>query len=348
MQTIVAPNNPTLGQAGAAAPARRPLIVSGYWVSQMISVAANLGLADLIDDAPKTADELAVLTHAHAPSLHRLLRALVGGGLLTQLADGRFGLTPVGEQLRTTDARSQRSLATLLGEEHYRAWGQLYDTVMTGNTAFDSVFGCSLFEYLEKTPRMAELFHAAMGEVVALIAPAVLRAYDFSDVSTLVDVGGGAGVLLSAILTAHPRIHGIVYDSQAAVARAIRQLRNADLSARGQAVEGNFFESVPGGADAYILRGVIHDWDDDRALVILGNCRQAMNGRGRLLLVEHVVPDGPEPSFSKLQDLDMLVMTGGRERSEAEYRALLASAGFRLARIVPTSAVVSVLEGFPI
>ena len=183
MQTL-APNNPTIGHVGAASPARRPLIVSGYWVSQMISVAANLGLADLIDEGPKTGDELALLTHAHAPSLHRLLRALVGAGFLTQLADGRFGLTPVGEQLRTTDARSQRSLATLLGEEHYRAWGQLYYTVMSGSTAFDSVFGCSLFEYLEKTPRMAELFHAAMGEVVALIAPAVLRACDFSEVST--------------------------------------------------------------------------------------------------------------------------------------------------------------------
>lgn len=343
MTTIVS-NNAT---AAPAPPARRPLLVTGYWVSQMIHVAAKLGLADVLEAGPQTCDELARATGAHAPSLYRLLRALTGAGIVEHLEDGRFKLTPLGEQLRTDDAASVRAFAVMLGEEHYRAWGQLYDSVMTGKTGFDSVFGCNLFEYLEKTPRMAQLFHAAMAEVAARLAPAVLRAYDFSGISSLVDVGGGSGALLTAILASCPQLHGIVYDAPAAVARAQQRLDDAGLSNRGGAIAGNFFDSVPR-ADAYILRGVIHDWDDDRARTILENCRRAASERGRVLVVEHVLPEDSQPSFSRLQDLDMLVMTGGRERTEAEYRVLFAASGFSLARVIQTSAGVYVLEGVPL
>jgi SAM-dependent methyltransferase len=342
MNTLVS----TIPAAGPPATARRPLLITGYWISQMLYAAANLGLADLLDRAPQTCDELANATGAHATSLARLLRALVGAGVLEPLEGGGFKLTPTGEQLRTNDPASVRGFAVMLGGEHYQAWGGLYDAVMTGRPAFDAVFGCNLFEYLDKTPHMAERFHAAMAEVAAKLAPAVLRAYDFSAVSQLVDVGGGTGALLTAILGAHPRLHGVVYDAPAAVERATRRFAEAGLSDRATAVAGNFFDRVPA-SDAYILRGVIHDWNDDEAIAILTNCRRAVADDGRVLVIEHVIPEGSEPSFSRLQDLDMLVMTGGRERTEAEYRAVFDAAGFAFARAIATPAGVSVLEGIP-
>jgi SAM-dependent methyltransferase len=239
----------------------------------------------------------------------------------------------------------QRSLAILTGEEHYRAWSDLLYSIRTGQTAFDQLYGMPLFDYLSQHPEQAQVFDEAMVGVHGRETAAMLDAYDFSGIGVLADVGGGNGSLLTAVLQNYPTMQGLLYDLPGVAERARGRIEAAGLLGRCQVVCGNFFEAVPRGADAYLLRHVIHDWDDAKSLAILRNVHQVMGPAGKLLLVEGVVPPGNAPSFSKLLDLNMLVVPGGKERTEAEYQHLSRAAGFHLERIVPTQAEVCVIEG---
>ncbi len=325
-------------------PVRLVQMMTGYWISQSVYVTAKLGIADQLTDGPRTSEELAAACQAHAPSLYRLLRGLASVGTFTEVDVGRFALTPTAELLRTDHPDSMRALAIMYGEEQYQAWGDALVSIQTGTPAFDRRFGASYFHYLAAHPEAAATFNTAMTGWSAQVASAVVEAYDFSDSTTVVDVGGGHGTLLAAILTANPHLHGILFDLPHVTASAAAFLATAGVADRCQISAGDFFEALPSGGDAYILAQILHDWDDERSRTILQNCRSAMAPAGRILIVELVIPPGNEPSLGKLLDLHMLILLTGRERTEAEYRDLLASAGFRLTRVIPTSSGASVVE----
>lgn len=324
------------------------LMATSYWLSQAIYVAAKLGLADLLKDGPKLCSELAVATGANPSALFRLMRALSSAGVFVHLPCDRFALSSAGENLQSHVPGSLRSIVITIGEIHYQAWGDLLQSVRTGSPAFTKVFGTDLFEYLQRNAEAADAFNGGMTDLSSLLAYAVLMAYDFSGISSLVDIGGGQGKLLRRIVELNPGTKGIVFDLEPAIEAARQDLGSDACGGRCAAVAGDFFASVPGGADAYILCGVIHDWDDDHSFRILRNCHTAMSRNGRLLLVEMVVPEMGADCFSKLLDLNMLVMTGGRERTRAEFVTLLETAGFKLAKIVPTIAPQCVIEAIPI
>lgn len=320
-------------------------MLTGYWISQALYVAAKLGIADLVKDSPRTADDLASATKTHAPSLFRLLRALASVGVFAEDGQGRFSLTPLAECLRSNIPGSQRALAIMTGEEQFRAWGDLLYSVQTGKTAFDKQYGMPVFDYLSNHPEQAKVFDAAMVGVHGRETAAMLDAYDFSDINTLADIGGGNGSLLTTVLTKYPKMRGILYDLAGVTERAKANLQAAGLGDRCQVIGGSFFDSIPTGADAYLMRHIIHDWDDEKSTKILQNVHRALGKEGRLLVVEGVIQPGNEASFGKLLDLAMLVIPGGKERTEEEYRKLYKAGGFHLTKIVPTKGEVSVIEG---
>lgn len=322
-------------------------MLTGYWLSQSLYVAAKLGLADLLKDGPRTADALASATTTHAGSLHRLLRGLASVGVFAEDSQGHFTLTPLAECLRTDVPGSQRALAIMAGEEHYQAFGQLLYSVQTGKIAFDKLYGMPVFDFLSKNPEQAKVFDAAMVGVHGRETGAMLDAYDFSGIGTIADIGGGNGSVLTDVLKKYPAMHGILFDLPGVTERARARLLGAGLADRCKVIDGSFFESVPSGADAYLMRHIIHDWDDARATRILQNIHRAMGKGAKLLVVEGVIPPGNDPCFGKLLDLAMLVIPGGKERTENEYRKLYQAGGFNLTRIVPTKAEVSVIEGKP-
>ena len=323
-------------------------MITGYWTSQMVLVVAKLGIADLLADGPRSAEELAKATGTHARSLYRLLRALASLGVFSEGGEGRFLLTPLAESLRSDVPGSRRAMALMMGDEHYRAWGDLLESVRTGQTAFDRLYGKPIFEYLGEHPEQARIFDAAMTAIHGRETRAMLDVYDLSGIRVLADVGGGNGTNLIGILGRYPEMKGILFDLPHVVERATGNLEKAGVSGRCEVVGGDFFTSIPAGADAYFMRHIIHDWDDDRATLILENTRKAMPEGSKLLLVEHVLPPGNEPSFGKLLDLNMLILPGGLERTAAEFRQLYQGAGFRLTRIVPTDGDLSVIEGEPV
>jgi hypothetical protein len=320
-------------------------MITGYWTTQMVYVAAKLKLADLVAAGPKTAEELAKPTGTHAPSLYRLLRGLASMGVFVEDTSGRFALTPVAECLRSDVPGSQWALAVMSGEEHYKAWGELLYSVQTGKIAFDKLFGMPCFDFLSQNLEQAKVFDLAMVGVHGRETSAMTDAYDFSGCRVLADVGGGNGSLLTSVLKKHSGLRGILYDLPGVVQRAKADLAAAGVADRCEVIGGSFFESIPPGADAYLMRHIIHDWDDEKSTTILRNIHKAMSGDAKLLLVEGVIPPGNDPSFGKLLDLTMLTIPGGKERTEAEYRTLFRTAGFELTRIVPTGAEVSVIEG---
>lgn len=319
-------------------------MIGGYYLTQAVYVTAKLGLADRLRDGPRNAGELARSTGAHARSLHRLLRTLAGFGLFAQDAEGRFGLTESSGWLRSDVPGSLCAEALTAGETHYAAFGELLHGVETGRPGFDKAFGMPLFEYFAAHPKVAHAFDAALTGLRSQAVAAMLDAYDFAGVSRLVDVGGGTGSLLAAVLARYPSMTGVLLDRLHVVEQARGQLHAAGVGGRCTLVGGDFFESVPTGGEVYLLRHILHDWDDDRAIRILENCRRAMNGSGKLLLVESVIQPGNELALGKVLDLVMLAVTGGMERTEPEYRELLEASGFRLTRVVPTSAEMHVLE----
>jgi hypothetical protein len=322
-------------------------MMTGYWVSQALYVAAKLGVADLLAEGPRPIEDLAAATQTDAPSLRRVLRALASVGVFTEARPGTFALTPLAALLRTGTPDSMRALAIMYAEEQYRAWGDVLHSVQTGETAFEQ-FGTSYFAYLAQHPEADRVFNEAMTGYTTQFVGAAVDAYDFSPFKTIVDVGGSYGTLLAAILGSHPVARGILFDQPHVVAAAGAQLAVAGVAERCTTVGGDFFVEVPAGGDAYVLAQILHDWDDERSVAILRQCRRAMPAHWKFLVVELVLPPGEEPFFDKGLDLHMLVLLGARERTAAEYRALFYAAGFELARVVATPAGPSVVEAVPV
>ena len=324
-------------------------LLNGYWMSQSVYAAAKLGLADLIGRGPQTAEQLAAATETNAAALYRLLRALASAGVFRENEKHQFEMTPVAERLRRDRDDSQWALAIMSGEEHYASWGQVLYTLRTGKNAFEKIYGEPIFDWLSTHPEQAAVFDQAMVGVHGRETGAMLAAYDFSEIRVLADVGGGNGSVLRAILAQYPTLRGMLCDLPGVLERAAPLNAAAkEVSERLQAIPTNFFEAVPSGADAYLMRHIIHDWNDEQSLTILRNIRRVIPPTGRLLLIEGVIQPGNDPDFTKLLDLNMMVIPGGKERTEAEYRELYAAAGFKLTQIVPTRVHVSVVEGRPV
>jgi hypothetical protein len=323
--------------------------ITSSWVSQAIHVAAELGIADLLHE-PRASAELAERTGTHAPSLHRLLRALTTIDICRERADGSFELTELGAMLKSDHPRSLRSWSRWWGGNLWPAWGNLLYSVRTGRSARAMLSGTEGFQHLERDPESAAVFNQALVELTRLSCASIVQAYDFSALRRIVDVGGGYGELLAAILQAHPATAGVLFDLPHALDGARRHFENAGLADRCEFQAGDFFQSIPAGADAYILKSVIHDWNDERAQQILASCRQAMHGSARLLLIEQVMPDALTSSTGHQSlvrsDLNMLVAHGAGERSETAFRALLDGAGLTLSRIVPVPPTFHVLEAW--
>lgn len=319
-------------------------IFSGSWITQGIWIAAELGIADLLTHHPCTAEELAHKTQTHGGALYRVLRALAGVGIFSQDAEGRFSLAPLGILLRTDVAASQRFFAIMMGSEFHAAWGELLHSVQTGEPGFQKRFGMPFFQHMSENSERHSIYDAAMTQIHGSETEPMLDAYDFGAFRTVVDIGGGNGLTLAAILKRHPATQGIVFDLPAVADRARSTLSRWGLSDRCRIEGGDFFSSVPAGADAYLLRHVIHDWEDREAIVILSKCREAVRPDGKILVVETVIPPGNEPSFGKWLDL-MMLLVGGRERTKEEYCRLFSAAGLKLNCIIPTATEVCIAEG---
>lgn len=322
-------------------------MLTGEWIAQAVSVAATLGIADLLADGPKDVADLAGAASAHADSLYRLLRALASVGIFAETEEGRFTLTPLAECLRSDASNSMRNPARMWGLPFFwRSWGELLHCVKTGETGMKRALGVTdPFAYLSEHPDDAKVFNSAMTDLSRNTGPAIAEAYDFGKFDKIVDAGGGHGMLLTCILRRYPGPRGVVFDLPQVVNGALPTIEAARLTDRCETIAGDLFESVPAGADAYVMRSIIHGFNKERALVILRNIRRAVVSEGRLLLVDFVVPSGNSPSLSKLADLHMLVMAGGRERTPREFEDLLGAAGFKLAAIYPTMSPQSIVEG---
>jgi len=320
-------------------------LIFGYRMTQVLYVAAKLGIADLLAGGPQTAEELAAAAGAQADALYRTLRALASLGVFREIAPRRFALTPQAELLRTDHPHSLRALILVQGEEAYRAWGDLLYSLRTGAPAFDHAYGMPHFDYLAQHAEASAVFNRTMSENTARSIAAVVSAYAFPASGVVVDIGGGHGAFLAAVLQAHPGLRGVLFDQPHVVAGAAPTLEAASVAERCARVGGDFFTRPLPAGDIYLLRQVIHDWDDARSSDILRNCAHAMAPDGRVLVIEALIPPGNDPSPVKLLDLQMLVMTGGRQRTEEEYRQLYAAADLQLMRILPTNTQFSIVEG---
>jgi predicted O-methyltransferase YrrM len=328
-------------------------MASGNWVATSLHAAAVLGIADLLADGPRSAAELAQAAQADSDSLRRLLRMLAAHGVFAEREDGRFEQTELSALLRGEAAGSLRSFVLMYGSEVWRLpWGEMVHSVRTGETAFSKVHGAELFEYMKHDGEFAAIFNRAMTEGSARVAAEIVAAYDFSRFGTIVDVGGGQGFLLSAILRAAPVARGVLVDLPHVVESARALIAERGVADRCELVGGSFFESVPADGDAYVLKWIIHDWNDADATRILRAVRAAVPRTGRLIVVDRVLPervrDGdPLDQIGTLMDLNMLVNVTGRERTEAEFRELFAAAGFTLSSARSTPSGLGVVEGLP-
>ncbi|PQO47325.1 methyltransferase [Blastopirellula marina] len=319
-------------------------MISGYQVSQVILTVGELGLADLVKDGPMSAEAMAKQCGASPERLYRLLRASASVGIFAETDPGVFVSTPLSEPLQSDHPFSLRPTALMMGGEHYGTWGRLTQAVTSSENAFEAGYGMPFFEYLGKNPESAAIFDAAMTSIHGRETEAILDVYDFSQFGVIADIGGGNGSKLVSVLSKHPEVRGMLFDLPHVVERAVPNFVAAGVNDRVQAVGGDFFAAVPAGADAYMMRHIIHDWDDEKSSLILKNCRAAMQPGQKLLLVEYVIPAGNDPFFGKLLDLTMMLIPGGKERTEAEYRELLAGCGFQLDRVIPSEQPISVLE----
>jgi hypothetical protein len=320
-------------------------MIFGFALSRSIAVAAELRLADQLKDGPKSVDELAQTVAVHPRSLYRLVRALAGAGVFAEEPDGRISLTSLSELLCTDAPGSLRGFAEMMANAvNFETWAHLPYSIQSGKPAFPHKFGMPWFAWLEQNPNEGRVFHDAMTSLSLGAVAAVVGAYDFSGINKLVDVGGGHGLLLASVLAKYPTMKGILYDDPGVVAGAQEILTAHGVADRCETIGGNFFESVPSGGEAYVLKHIIHDWSDDECLTILGNCNSAMPRGGKVLIVEMVVPEPNVPGISKLLDLEMLLFLTGRERTENEYRTLLDGAGFEMTKLVPTPSPYAVVE----
>ncbi len=319
-------------------------MITGFWVSQIIGVAARLNIAEHLLGGAKSAEELARLTGADASALFRVLRAAASLGVFQLGADDRFSLTPLGETLRSGVPGSMREMAIMqTSKGHWLPWGKLEDAVRTGQPQAVATLGCELFEHYATAPEEAAAFSGAMGNLSALVASEVAAHVDTSGLTRAVDIGGAEGTLISALLAKNPSLEGIVFDLPHVTATAEAKLGALGLLGRCTVVAGDFFKSVPS-ADLYILKQILHDWNDEQAATILRNCVKAMTPHGRIAIVEMVIPDDRSPTPAQLMDVNMLAILPGRERTQAEYSRLLANAGLRVERLVATHSPFQILE----
>ncbi len=318
----------------------------GKWVSQAIGVAVEMGLPDQLAKGPRPVNELARAAQASEDGVYRLLRALASVGIFAEMSGRKFKLTPMGRLLCPNSKEAHGGYARFVAHDStWRPWGELAYSVRTGQPAFDKVFGMPVFEYFAKTPDAAAIFDAAMTSLSTMESAALAAAYDFKGIRTLMDVAGGHGLLLATVLKRHRQMRGILFDMPHVTAGATALLTKQGVAGRCTIASGDFFAALPSGADAIIMKHIIHDWDDQSATRILRGCHQALGPKGKLLIAEAVVPPGNAPHFGKLLDLEMLVLTPrGRERTQPEYGALLKGAGFRLVRVVSTHAPISLVE----
>ncbi len=319
----------------------------GHWVARLVHVAAKLRLADLLKGGPRTAEDLAAATGVQAAALYRVLRALASVGVFAETTGRRFKLTPIAATLQTGVPASMHGWALMINEKYtWDAWEELLYGVKTGEIPFLKAHGVPPFEYLEKHPEDLEVFGESMTSLSRTENPTIAAAYKFSGVRTLVDVGGGHGSLLAEILKANSKLKGVLFDQPSVIARA---KKDQHVTAKGIAERctlesGSFFEAVPKGGDAYIMKYILHDWNDEQCVKILANCSAVMNEKGRVLVVDNVIHPGNDPSWGKLIDIQMLII-GGRERTKKEFAAMFAQAGLKLTRVVPTKCPLSIVEG---
>jgi O-methyltransferase domain len=321
-------------------------VATGHFMASALQVVARLGIPDRIGDDARTAAELAAAAGVQEDALYRVLRALATAGLFDETAPRRFRLTDAGQALRRDVPGSMHDMALWITSPfHFRVYAEMMHSVGTGQPAAEKVVGMPVFEYFPRDPELSETFNNAMTTFSNQVIPAALEAYDFSGIDLLVDVAGGHGAVLTAILQKYPAMRGVLFDLEHVVAGATPRIEAAGLRDRVQIEAGNFFTKVTPGADAYIMKHIIHDWDDDRALRILHNIRIAMGSkRGRVILLESVIPPGNTPDLGKVIDLEMLVMPGGKERTAQEFEELFTRAGFELTKIVPTKSPLNVIE----
>ena len=322
-------------------------LIIGYWISQLIYVAARLGLADALEQGPTKVDDLANQANVDARALYRMMRALASVGVFAEADPGVFSLTPLADTLRSDRPDSMRDFALMMVEGYnWKSWQDLHESVKDEKIAFDRVHDMPIFEYFEKHPEHREVFARSMASLSGTENPAVAEGYDFSKIGMLVDVGGSQGHLLATILNHHAGVKGVLFDRPSVIEQAKRApfLQGDGLDGRVTFEGGDFFQEVPAGGDGYLMKYVLHDWNDEQCVTILSHCREAMNPDGRVLVVDTVVAPANEPQWGKLMDINMLVLTGGRERTEAEFTELFEKAGLRLDAVYPTQCPLSVVE----
>jgi hypothetical protein len=325
--------------------ARMLQIITGLWASQAVGTAARLGVSDQLADRPRKSSEVAKVVGADPQALFRLMRMLASIGVFTMDEQGCFGLTPLGDTLRSGVPGSVKNFAVAeTAPGHWQPWGKLYEAIKTGKPMCKPALGTELWDWYSKNPEEGEYFNGAMGDLSAAVSDEVIRTYDFAKFQKVVDVGGAHGILLAAILKANPKMRGILFDLPRVTATARESLNTRGIAQRCEVVTGDFFESVPLGADIHVLKQIIHDWSDMECTTILRNCHQALKAKGKLLLIEMVIPPDNSPSMAQAMDLNMLVLLTGRERTESEYRDLLAAGGFKIERVIPTHTPFSVIE----
>lgn len=325
-------------------------LINGFHVARALYVAARLQLPDLVKGGASDCKALAALTNTDAPSLYRVIRVLVSAGVFEMDEHDRVSSNPLAETLLKDASGSLRSWAiSQLGDDPYKAWGDVMYGVRTGGIAFEHVFGCDSWTYRAAHPESAKDFDDGMASFVGAHNKAVVASYPFASVRNVVDIGGGDGKFITTLLDAYSAMKGLVFEQPRVIERARQRIAEEGLAARCEVMAGDMFQSIPPGADAYLLSRVIHNWDDERAIAILRNCRRAMEPAAKLLLVERVIPARIEESAATrvlvVSDLHMMVMNGGRERTEAQYRALFEEAGLGLTRVIPTGTAMSVIEG---
>lgn len=325
-------------------------LINGFHVARALYIAARLKLSDLVEGGASDCKTLAALTDTDAPSLYRVMRVLVSAGVFEMDERERVTLNPLAETLLNDAPGSLRGWAiSQLGDDPYKAWGDLMYGVRTGGIAFEHVFGCDSWTYRAGHPESAKDFDDGMASFVGAYNETVIASYPFAALQKVVDVGGGDGKLLATLLASHSAMTGLLFEQPRVIERARHRMAAEGLSARCEVMAGDMFRSIPSGADAYLLSRVIHNWDDERAIAVLRNCRRAMTPTAKLLLVERVIPARIEESAALrvivVSDLHMMVMNGGRERTEAQYHALFDAAGLALTRVIPTGTAMSVIEG---
>lgn len=323
-------------------------ILDGYRGTALLHAAAKLGIADVLAAGPASTADLARALDAHGPSLERLLRGLTAMGVLQEMDGSLFALAPLGAALRKDAEDSVHPMAILCGDEYMAAWAALAEGVRTGSTPFDHVFGMTPWEHRARNPELNACFNQWLAGATAPAAENIAASFDFSAFGTVADVGGGHGALLAAILRRHPGVRGILFDQPHVVGPAKEYLERNGVGGRATVAAGDFFAKVDIKAHAIVLKSVIHDWDDEKSTELLRNCRRALDRDERLLLVERLLPRrAADDPHAVMIDLHMMAVTGGRERTEAEFRALLATAGFRTGRVVATACGFSIVEGVP-